>query len=385
MSCFGNTENSILQASNCIDFKHWNIQSATYEDISYDNFFNNHLLKNIPCIVKNVSSNWDCTKKWVTNDIINYSYLKEQYGNLTAPVADCFTIKYNSHCKQDMTILDYMNSLENRDKQKVLYLKDWHLKRARPDDHFYKIPQIFSSDWLNEYAQDKNEDDFMFVYIGPINSWTPLHVDVYSSYSWSVNIMGRKRWILFPPGEEEKLKDSLGNLPILFISENHDDITHLDIIQEKGDAIFVPSGWHHQVINEVDTISVNHNWINGCNIITVWEALTRTLKSVEREIEEFKNTDEYTDQCQLILKSLFGMDFDSFVNFLYHIAQKRLSQLQNGDNLNELYLNKNQIKFDLQQVLKVIHLCAIHPVFIKKQNKLNDLLELTYIITSAIK
>lgn len=39
------------------------------------------------------------------------------------------------------------------------------------------------------------------MYIGPAGSWTPLHHDVFRSYSWSVNITGRKQWIFFHPDE----------------------------------------------------------------------------------------------------------------------------------------------------------------------------------------
>jgi hypothetical protein len=31
-------------------------------------------------------------------------------------------------------------------------------------------------------------------------------------------------------------------------------------------ALFVPSGWHHSVENLEDTLSINHNWINGFNV-----------------------------------------------------------------------------------------------------------------------
>ena len=35
--------------------------------------------------------------------------------------------------------------------------------------------------------------------------------------------------------------------------------------QEAGEAIFVPSGWHHTVHNLADTLSVNANWLNAYN------------------------------------------------------------------------------------------------------------------------
>lgn len=41
--------------------------------------------------------------------------------------------------------------------------------------------------------------DYRFTYMGPTGTFTPLHRDVYGSYSWSSNIVGRKRWWLIPP------------------------------------------------------------------------------------------------------------------------------------------------------------------------------------------
>lgn len=93
---------------------------------------------------------------------------------------------------------------------------------------------------------------------------TPFHADVFTSFSWSVNICGEKRWILLEPGEENKLKDKLGNLPydISFLEDannndnnnNYDGIKYQIIIQKAGEAVFVPSGWYHQVRNLVSKI-----------------------------------------------------------------------------------------------------------------------------------
>ena len=42
---------------------------------------------------------------------------------------------------------------------------------------------------------------------------SPFHADVFRSFSWSVNICGRKKWFFFPPGQEEALRDCHGGLP----------------------------------------------------------------------------------------------------------------------------------------------------------------------------
>lgn len=154
------------------------IKTLDYRELKYEQFFYDFIQKNVPCVVKNVSSDWQCTKKWINKENrINLEYFKQTYGFLEAPVADCSSITFNSQCKSNMKVSDYMCYLEDSTRKKLLYLKDWHLKRMQPDDPFYEVPFIFASDWLNEYATDNKEDDFMFVYIGPKDSWY-VYIDI---------------------------------------------------------------------------------------------------------------------------------------------------------------------------------------------------------------
>lgn len=95
-----------------------------------------------------------------------------------------------------------------------------------------------------------------------------MHADVFTSFSWSVNVCGRKRWLLFPPGEEICLQDRFGQLiydataPELQDEKKYPRYKELcsseEIIQETGEAIFIPSGWHHQVWNLVSILKFTH-------------------------------------------------------------------------------------------------------------------------------
>lgn len=88
-----------------------------------------------------------------------------------------------------------------------------------------------------------------------LNFRTPFHADVFTSYSWSVNICGEKKWVLLPPGEEAKLRNKLGNLPFDLNDNNNSNcsknVKFITVTQKAGVGIFVPSGWHHQVWNTV--------------------------------------------------------------------------------------------------------------------------------------
>lgn len=131
-------------------------------------------------------------------------------------------------------------------------------------------------------------------YAGPRGSWTPLHHDVMYSYSWSVNICGRKRWVFFRPEDTPALhtvldigegdassisgrmggglvpdvrpwlfppveaKSSSPSSPSMFRMRAHVEpgcppplraALRRALVAEQGvgEALFVPSGWHHQV------------------------------------------------------------------------------------------------------------------------------------------
>ncbi len=70
--------------------------------------------------------------------------------------------------------------------------------------------------------------------------------------------------------------------------------------------IFILPKRYHQVHNLEDTISINHNWGNGCNIDLFWMFLEKELIQVEREIDDCKSMystlDEWREQCQIFLK-----------------------------------------------------------------------------------
>eukprot|EP00054_Salpingoeca_dolichothecata_P010409 m.58195 g.58195 ORF g.58195 m.58195 type:complete len:225 (+) comp18976_c0_seq1:187-861(+) len=185
------------------------------------------------------------------------------------------------------------------------------------DREFYNTPSFFETDWLNCFALRKEDskpcDDFRFVYLGPQGSFTPLHCDVVGSFSWSTNICGRKFWRFFLPGEERYLKDKNGRLAMNLFTNPLDSTqcpdlhkaNFVDIIQETGETVFVPSGWFHVVINLEDSLSINHNWINGANFAHFLGVLNEDLLQAAKEISDVKQdmeSQEWFDQCQLLLK-----------------------------------------------------------------------------------
>jgi ribosomal protein L16 Arg81 hydroxylase len=57
-------------------------------------------------------------------------------------------------------------------------------------------------------------------------------------------------------------------------------------VQEAGDVLFVPSGWHHMVSNELPTLSINHNWLNGHNVHWAWALLRKEHQQATQQLED---------------------------------------------------------------------------------------------------
>ncbi|XLR42555.1 hypothetical protein S83_027215 [Arachis hypogaea] len=180
--------------------------------------------------------------------------------------------EFIGRCLQDVE----GSAVQCSNSHSVPYLKDWHFVKEYPEYVAYKTPIFFCDDWLNLYLdnyrmhtdsdkyQENNEiccSDYRFVYMGVKGSWTPLHADVFRSYSWSANVCGKKRWLFLDPSQHHLVFDrNMKNCVYNIFDEVSDSkfpgfkkAIWLECMQEAGEIIFVPSGWYHQVQNLVYT------------------------------------------------------------------------------------------------------------------------------------
>lgn len=159
------------------------IEEIDVSNLSYDAFFSEFMTKNLPVLITGISNHWECMN-WVastsgnaSDDKMNFEYLKQKINpTQTVPVANCSKVYFNSHEKIEMRFDEFLTYWQqpqpiDGDSKELLYLKDWHLRNSQPDYHFYKTPNYFASDWLNEYCDEKNSDDYRFVYMGPKGTW----------------------------------------------------------------------------------------------------------------------------------------------------------------------------------------------------------------------
>ncbi|ORZ21679.1 hypothetical protein BCR42DRAFT_408063 [Absidia repens] len=329
---------------------------------SYEYFLQHHLIANIPALIgPKLIDHWEARQKWtqpITSETFsnekcddtelngslsphpqlqpNYYYLKQKFGSAQVQVADCNERDFTDQRRTTLPFDDFVDLWQQTDKldRHHYYLKDWHFVQAFPSENMYQVPDIFADDWMNEYWQKETEDDYRFAYMGGDKTFTPFHADVYRSYSWSSNICGVKKWTLFPPGQEDLYKDKFENMVY--------DIRHVDpnifpyfsqakrfvVYQKDGETVFVPSGWFHQVENIGGTISINHNWLNACNIEQCYQSMVKDLRDVEHSIDDLKDGMdplEFVTTCQQLLLAHSGWNWKTLDRLLKCISTRLIA------------------------------------------------------------
>ncbi|RKP13192.1 hypothetical protein BJ684DRAFT_6277, partial [Piptocephalis cylindrospora] len=259
------------------------------------------------------TKHWSALRDWVdpSTGLPNWDHLETTYGD--APVS-----------VMERSFPDWKPDR----RPGRLYCKDWHFQQAFSSlPSVYTVPEVLADDWLNAWWDHRSgegiQDDFRFAYLGYAGSWTSLHADVFRSHSWSANICGIKRWILFPPSQEAPLLDP--SHPHLVKDGNPLDVQdysslppHAIIYQYPGEVVFVPSGWYHQVENMGPTISLNHNWSNASNVSLMTQVLGEDLEEVSGAIQHFRQAlgKEYDEHCQTLLRANTGWNCREYWRYL---------------------------------------------------------------------
>ena len=141
----------------------------------------------------------------------------------------------------------------------------------------YQVPHFFSHD-LFELAGSRRPP-FRWFLMGPCRSGSGIHVDPLATSAWNTLAWGRKWWVLFPPCQSSKIVKPKKHMPddtaiswfcCVLSRLIAAGVPRIEFIQQAGQTVFIPGGWHHVVINLDDTIAVTHNFCSPANFSAVW-------------------------------------------------------------------------------------------------------------------
>lgn len=108
------------------------------------------------------------------------------------------------------------------------------------------------------------------VWVGKGGTVTPMHRDV--PHNLHVHLTGRKRWLLFAPGDSKNLysRGLFSGMPnFSSVDPEHPDYvahpsfraaTAFGATLEGGETLFIPHGWWHHTRSLDDAVSMNFWW-----------------------------------------------------------------------------------------------------------------------------
>ena len=289
--------------------------------------FREYQRENQPVIITGVTERWRAAE-WVDSlGRPDVESLRRLFGG------DEVTVHDGGHGTREMTVAGYASWWTSRGgEEALLYLKDWHLAALHPQYEAYEVPLCLGEDWLNEHWQSPEQGqlgggDHRFVYVGPRGSATALHADVLFSYSWSVNVVGRKRWRLVPASERRRVSDA-GTQPLarwlrdVPVAAGAPAVPIVEVVQEEGELLFVPSGWYHEVENLDDCISINHNWLGAHAAHWPLVRLRETLDHVRSGLDDEDAHD--LELLEDLLERRCGLGMFGWAALLEGIVRRRL-------------------------------------------------------------
>jgi hypothetical protein len=342
------------------------IERVCCRDLSYKDFFSKFMLPNRPVIIQGLTETWGSKLRWTKmkngREEPNLDYLCEQFGEDVAAVhvqhQRGFTTARPE--KREQSVSEYASwwhqHEENGEVNAPLhYLKDWKFVAAHPTYNAYEWPEYFQDDWLNGMAMG---NAYKFVYLGPAGTCTRLHADVLRSFSWSTNVCGQKRWYLTPPEYTFLLYDCFGaSLASHVHADKQDGMASffpglakarrytIEVIQESGETIFVPSGWHHTVENTEPTLSINHNWLNATNVHWSWEKLRTEIDSLHSSENDGHSTARQNTDAGASDTSQVGGD----LLLLWLVLSKKTSSLLADEERQD-----DMVAFNLRAILPIL-------------------------------
>lgn len=231
--------------------------------IDCEELMQRYFIPHRPVVIQNAAASWPALQTWTLE------YLGERYGNA------------------------YVQHFTGPDDTAQLIRLNKHLARAYPEPHYvmWCLSDFYDAlagdfgllpflgdptmDWTLDLPH-KEQTQLTWIFLGVRGSGIPCHSDRLGQHVVSVQISGRKRWLLQAPDDAPWLYDGdvdlrdpdLGKHPrYLNASPRH------DFVLEPGETLFLPNGWWHQTEVLEDSISLSHDFMNRSNADAFLERL----------------------------------------------------------------------------------------------------------------
>jgi len=219
----------------------------TVQQISPEAFKRDYYEPSKPVIIRDLAKEWPAFKKW------NWAFFRDLIGHIKVPIYN--NIKSDAYTPIN-TADDYKTFAEYIDMVEA-GPAEWRIFLFNIFDH---APQLIQDFTWPEHLMKGFVKKYPMLFTGGAGSITHMHFDIDVSHILHTQFVGRKRVLLFPNAESDKLyRKPFEVLSMVDFTHYHQPkkidfekypalryANGFEAIMEPGDTLFMPAGyWHH--------------------------------------------------------------------------------------------------------------------------------------------
>ena len=272
--------------------------------LSQQQFIDQIESKSIPAAIRQIPTQdspaapWVALHKWTLEALRNDKELCNRY----------FKCGEDDNGKSIKVKLKYfLQYLHHNQDDSPLYIFDSNFDEDRVSKKLlshYHVPSYFNED-LFHLVGERRRPPYRWFLVGPERSGTTVHVDPLGTSAWNTLLVGKKRWILFPPDVPKSVVKGRGLIsrkeddePVHYFTtifprmkekssemarrravepystdselRNWKNFKCYEFTQMAGETVFIPNGWWHAVLNLTHTVAVTQNFCSSRNFDSVW-------------------------------------------------------------------------------------------------------------------
>ena len=211
------------------------------KNISAQDFEKKYVKTNKPVILRGLVDQWPALKKW------DFDYFAKQHGDVAVN-----TNLYDAKKIKASNLAALIKEIKEPTLDYAVYLQEWWFQNSCPDLlSDIVIPEHFSQDQNIKLLGFYNST----LWVGAKGAFTPVHQDTVYANIWTVQIRGKKEWMLFDKNAVLK-SDKNGNRDFdEFLANPDNHVTYCYL--EQGDVLYVPHKWWHRARTLENAISLN--------------------------------------------------------------------------------------------------------------------------------
>lgn len=233
------------------------------DDISHEEFMQHFYNPGIPVVFRNAS------KVWKAKGLFNPDWFRSNYGDRSIE-KDGKTLTMNN-------VMDLIES--SSENNPAPYPLIYNIPNQLPEllplleplNLNYASPNWLETKWFQRGSWGNAIELFIG---GPGGRFPYLHLDYYHLNAWITQLYGKKRFTVFPKGQEDFLyplpNDPWRSEVNIFEPDynkhpNYRKATPIDFTVEAGETLFIPFGTWHSAYSLTPTISVAFDQLNSKN------------------------------------------------------------------------------------------------------------------------